>query len=265
MGTFFLPQFSMSKSNVFITGSTGTLGIRVVESMADQYNITLFQGDITNKYEIESAIPGNTDAIIHLASIVPTKEVEDLPARAFNVNVGGLINLLSALEAKNIQPYLLCCSTSHVYAPKDSKIHETDDLIPHSTYGMSKLRAEQALADIYQGPFCIARVFSFYDVNQNPPFLYPSILLRLAKEDLEAPFILPGADSVRDFLTASEVAKILLHLLDCGTEGVINVASGCGIKIRDFVQSLSPIKLDIRNQGSPNAIVADISRLEALL
>ena len=57
--------------------------------------------------------------------------------------------------------------------------------------------------------YCIARIFSFYDKNQKPPFLYANIKQRIEEEDLTKPFFISGGNSKRDFLTAKQVSKII--------------------------------------------------------
>jgi nucleoside-diphosphate-sugar epimerase len=114
----------------------------------------------------------------------------------------------------------------------------------------------------YNIDVCIGRIFSFYHSSQSGSFFYPSIHSRLELEDLSRPFELYGADSIRDFLDAEQVVDIIIRLFNKQTTGIYNIASGCGIKIRDFVQALTNVKLDIVPKGIDDFLVADISKLK---
>ena len=97
------------------------------------------------------------------------------------------------------------------------------------------------------------------------PFLYPSIRQRLATENLEKPFVLYGAKSVRDFLNAETVIEIIVNLMNKKIMGVYNIASGKGVEIKNFVQSLSKKKINIKEMGLADFLVADINKLQNAL
>jgi len=107
------------------------------------------------------------------------------------------------------------CSSGHVYAPQPTAISEDAATEPVSLYGRTKWVAEFAAKDIcaaHDIPLCIGRVFSIHDPAQTGPYLRPNIAKRLAQENLSQPFELPGADSIRDFLTAEQAARIIVRL-----------------------------------------------------
>ena len=70
---------------------------------------------------------------------------------------------------------------------------------------------------------------------------------------------------MRDFLNAEEVADIILELMKRKATGTYNIASGKGIKIKDFVQSLTKTPIKIVNKGEQDILVADVSKLNKLL
>ena len=173
-------------------------------------------------------------------------------------------NLIDVINSSNQSPWLFYASTSHVYASKNSPISENDIISPVSEYGETKYEAEKMVSEYYNN-FCIGRIFSFYHDSQKKPFLYPNIKKRLKNEDLSKPFELYGAQSVRDFLNAENVADIIIELMNKRAKGIYNVASGEGIEIKDFVQNLTDKKLDIKELGTNDYLVADISKLEKIL
>lgn len=253
-------------NKVGITGATGVLGkILVTKLEKDGLEYQCFKGDIRHKSDIKNWLEKNQfEAIIHFAAIVPTAEVKDNPQRAGEVNIGGTQNLIDKIKSSGQNPWLFYASTSHVYKSKDSPINEEDEIEPISIYGKTKYEAEKIVAQNYEKG-CIGRIFSFYHGNQEKPFLYPNILYRLKHEDLNKPFELYGANSVRDFLNAEDVVNIIVELMNKKITGVYNIASGNGIKIKDFVQSLTDKELKIKEAGEQDYLVADISKLNKVL
>jgi len=256
---------------VLITGAGGILGRHVVRHFArlvPDATVIANKADLTNLDETGAATAAlqPIDMVIHLAALVPVAAVKADPARAYAVNVAGTINLLSALDGHPAS--FLFCSSSHIYAPSNSPIAEDAEKAPSSLYGRTKWVAERVAADICKASgraFCAARVFSIHDPDQSGSFLRPSVQRRLAEEDLTQPFILPGGDSIRDFLSAEAAAERVVRLALSSATGPVNIGSGFGTTIRDFVQVFSPRPLDIRATGGSDTLVADISRLRQLL
>lgn len=259
----------MQKS-ILLTGSTGVLGSHVFNCLQAQgHFVTRFQGNLLDQANLLNQIENTAfDTIAHFAAMVPVKDVEAAPAHAYTVNVAGTISLLNTLITQKKRCHFFYASSSHVYTPKDSPIQESDPLGASSLYGRTKLHAEQIAHDICQSvslPFTAGRIFSFYDERQQPPFLYPSIKARLANEDLNEPFELYGARSSRDICSAQEIAEKCTRLIGNGAEGIYNIGSGKGTQIKDFVQNLSPVELNIVAKGEPNHLIADTSKFNSLL
>jgi CDP-6-deoxy-D-xylo-4-hexulose-3-dehydrase len=249
---------------VGITGSSGVLGSIIVNKLKkENIKYSCFPGDICSTEDIENWLKDNKfTSIIHLAAIVPTVEVEKNPKKAFDVNVNGTKNLAQGLE-KAGHPWFFYASTSHVYKSKQGLVSEEDETEPVSEYGRTKFEAEKALAD-YKN-LCIGRIFSFFHESQKKPFLYPSIKERLETENLDDTFELKGAESVRDFLNAEDLADTIINLMKKKILGTYNLASGKGIKIKDFVQGMTSVKLKIKSVGEPDFLAANITKLKNAL
>ena len=255
--------------SILITGSTGILGKHVIarlNEIAPTFKIMELPTDIRNFRKTKDFCEkiGAVSHVIHLAASVEINKVNANPADAYRVNLGGTINLLTALAELGLKPHIFMCSSSHVYSPVNIPLSEESELNPSSLYGRTKMCSEIAASDICDAhglQLCIGRVFSMHDPDQKGSFLRPNISRRLENENLSEPFKLQGADSVRDFLSAQEVAKYVVDLsLKC-FEGTINIASGKPMSVGEFVQSLSSKKLNISNIGSSNSIIADITKL----
>lgn len=253
-------------NKVGITGASGTLGkILIAKLEKNGLEYLCFDGDILQKNNIKNWFERNRfDAIIHFAAIVPATEVKADPSKAYLVNVTGTENLINGIKSSGQNPWLFYASTSHIYKSKNTPINEEDEIDPISIYGKTKYEAEKFVVRNYENT-CVGRIFSLYHPSQKRLFLYPNILYRLEHEDLSKPFELYGANSIRDFLPAEEIIEIIFKLMNKKITGIYNIASGNGIKIKDFVQNLSEEKLKIKEVGEQDYLVANINKLNKVL
>lgn len=256
-----------------ITGASGVLGKILCEKLKNQkLQFSNFKGDIRDYVALNEWVIENSVAhIIHLASKVAVKEVEENIDSAYDINVSGTINVIKVLKNNPKTINLFYASSSHVYKSSSDSIKETDELEPINSYGLTKYISELLLLDFKKKNLdiniCIGRIFSFYHFSQKPPFLYPNLIERFKNEDLNRPFKLYGANSTRDFLNAEEVCDIIIQLVKIKYNGVVNIASGKSSKIIDFVKSIAPCDLDFELMDSENIthLNADVSLLKKIL
>ncbi len=257
---------------IAITGATGVLG-RLVSSKLEARRVgySPFTGDIRDQAAVASWIAACTPSVVlHFAACVPLPRVDADPAGAFDVNVGGTWNLMKSLAHAQLPAWFFYASTSHVYRSSDRPIPETGAVEPQNAYGETKSIAEQVVS--FHGrnaglETCIGRIFSFYHETQDPMFLYPSLIDRLDRHRGSEPFEIRGGDNVRDLSNADRIADHILALMDRRFTGVINVGSGRGTRIAEFVRKVAKHDLDVKVQqdGPPTTIVADIGLLERVL
>jgi len=250
-----------------ITGASGVLGTILIKKLGEKgYECSSFEGDIRKTSDIREWIDSSFpfDVVIHLAAVVSTSLVKEDLGEAFKINSVGTKNLVEVLNYKAPEVWVFYASTSHVYKSKNEPISEDDEIEPISEYGLTKYAGEILAKKNYKN-LCIGRIFSMYHDTQKPPFLYPNIKKRLEEEDLEKPFELYGADSIRDFLNAEDIADIIIEMAKKKPCGVFNIASGKGMKIRDFVQSMTKKELKIKALGNKDVLVANVDKLNRLL
>jgi len=261
------------KQRILVTGSSGIIGghvVRFLTAKSDETEIIKFSGDLTDFQNTRASVltAGRVDSVIHLAAKVEVESSKMFPAQCYGVNVGGTINILSAIAELRQTPNFFLCSSAHIYAPQNHALTEETVPEPVSFYGRTKWMSEKAAKDICSAlgiPLCIGRVFSIHDPKQGGSFLRPSILRRLDTHDFNLPFDLYGADSIRDFLSAEKAAKIIVSLVLNKYTGTINIGSGKPTLIREFVQQLAAKKLDFNPMGLPDCLLADTSRLDAFM
>ncbi len=254
-----------------ITGSTGVIGTIVKEKLfLSNLSISTFNGDIRKKQDLYDWLSlDKFDILLHFAALVPTVQVEKDPLKAYSVNVGGVINLMEVLCETKQKPWVFYSSTSHVYKSSLNKLKESDLLEPISKYGLTKLMGEYVFSDSnkYGFEICIGRIFSFFHYKQIKPFLYPTIIERLKNENLSNPFLLIGADDVRDIINAEIISDLIIELMNKKATGIYNIGSGEGTKIRDFVQFLTNEKLNIITEENKEKsfLVANIDKLNKVI
>jgi len=255
-----------------ITGGSGTICKILSENLINiGFKPNLFNGDIRKNEDIVKWMKFKKfDIIFHLAAIVPINEVNKNKFEAYSVNVDGTINLLSCIRKLKINPWIFYASTSHVYKIKDIPIKEDDEIQPLNIYGETKYLAEricESFVKSYGCKICIGRIFSFYHDTQLPPFLYPTIKRRLIIEDLSKSFFLRGAHNIRDIMNAEDVVDKIIKLMQLNYSGIINIGSGKGTTIEDFVRKQTNIDINIVTDEESNisTLIADITLLKNII
>ena len=129
------------KSVIGITGCSGSLGKTLLKFRKNKKFIC-FTGDIRNLEHVQNWIKrNNLKAIIHLAAIVPIKDVNGNKKKAKDVNFLGTKNIVDAIKRSKVE-WFFFSSTSHVYKSSFTKISERNKKNPCSYYGKTKLLAE---------------------------------------------------------------------------------------------------------------------------
>jgi nucleoside-diphosphate-sugar epimerase len=74
-------------------------------------------------------------------------------------------------------------------------------------------------------------------------------------------------DDVRDLSLADDLVAAIADLTEHQAAGIINIGSGRGTRISDFVQSLAPqpLKITPASTGTPTCLVADTTKLRQIL
>lgn len=146
-------------------------------------------------------------------------------------------------------------------------------LQPATAYGRGKSLLRQRLEGLGTGgtPSLVwPRVFFVYGAEADEQRLVPHLAACLLAG---RPARSTDGSQVRDYLYAGDVAAALVELLESEAEGPVNVGSGAGTVVRDMVTMLGelsgrPDLIELgavpRQEGEPDTIVADVSRLRAL-
>ncbi|GIF20237.1 UDP-glucose 4-epimerase [Actinoplanes tereljensis] len=290
---------------ILITGAAGFLGRAVARQLGEAGHVlTLathqramppsfsthdaFRGDIQDADLLADVLATERhDAVCHLAALTGVRDSENQAAGYFDVNLGGTISLLTAIQrlpAEQRPATVVLASTRAVYDADlpDSPVREDAATTRSNPYGLSKLLAERALS-----LHCAASGLSAWSlrcfnisgglpgiVDPDTSRLIPR-LLAAARGEMPPPPILAPNYAI-DFSHVADVADAFRLALESepqpGKHHSINIGSGVGTPIADVVGGLGKalgrdipvIRPDDADQDS-SGFVAEISTATKLL
>jgi len=178
-------KINLTNKNVLVTGATGFIGYHLTKKLLAQNcnviavgrdfklinkleansHLIKLKGDlINNDFLVNLFSKYRIDVIFHLAAKVHDRLEKDANQyRLINVN---LTEKLAELALKNNVEKLIFFSTVSVYGDTEGRtIDETEICAPSTTYGKTKLEAENILIKAYQKynlPIIILRLTSVY-------------------------------------------------------------------------------------------------------
>ena len=156
--------------NILITGANGMLGEKCTELLAQTHNV--FAGDIvdnlcysdsipyrkvdiTNKVDVHDFImETKPDAVVNCAAYTNVDGAEKDRERAWDVNVEGVKNIISAISPQG--SYIIHISTDYVFDGSKGPYKEDDGPTPINYYGETKLASEKVI-ESSQNPWTILR------------------------------------------------------------------------------------------------------------
>jgi GDP-4-dehydro-6-deoxy-D-mannose reductase len=274
----------MTPRSFLITGASGFVGHHMAAALLAQghrvaaldlkVDPNLPEGvepwpvDLRNPTSLE-ALPRRWDGVIHLAGAsIPSQFTTPAPVL---LNLEITLNLLNHLRDSRV----LLVSSCHVYASAPTPRKESDPLRPQGLYGLSKHLMEQ-MEPHFEGrlDLRVARPFNHLGPGLRPELMLPSLMARLAglaPED-DAPVLMKGLNSTRDFIDVRDVVRAYLAILDLDSpaQRTFNVCTGRATSIEEVVRTLMTLQgrmREIRFLGSPNSaddlayLVGDPARL----
>lgn len=281
----------MAISSVLITGSSGTVGTALAESLLDDgYQVTgvdirknrwsdrvnehTIIADIRSEEEIQN-LPEFVDLVVHFAANARVHKLVEDPSLA-KENFDTTYNILEYV--RNTDAKIIFSSSREVYGNNGKIIYdETDTYVDEceSPYTASKIGGE-ALVKSYGNCYDIdtsilrfSNVYGKYDVSDRV------IPLFLAQARAGKDLIVFGEDKILDFTYIDDCIDGVARVVDNFQKisgATFNIASGEGSSLLDLAKLVVDItSSDVSVYTKPNRTgevgryVADVTKAEKLL
>lgn len=186
------------------------------------------------------------EGIIHLAGVSSVAASRDHPLATWRANYVGARNLLEAVRQHAPECHVVLIGSGEIYGlaqPGAAPFDETSPLHPRSPYAATKASADLLGAAYARCGLRVARLrpFNHTGPGQREIFAAGSFTRQAAEISLgiRKPELHVGnLESTRDFLDVEDVIRAYLAVLESGAEGVFNVSSGTGRRIRELLDCL---------------------------
>ena len=294
---------------ILVTGGAGYIGshttkellqcnhdVMALDNLENGYKKALVGGkfikcDLRNKQRLSKLFNQTTfDAVVHFAAYASVPDSVVNPAKYFENNIIGGLNLLECMRESSVKEIVFSSSAAVYGEPKKNPIKEDSEKTPTNPYGLTKLQFEEYLK-AYDAAYGIKSVSLRYfcaagadpdgqiGENHNPEtHVIPMAILTALKRRSEFKIFgndypTPDGTGVRDFIHVSDLATIHSLALDYLSSGGKTTAYNCGNEkgysvkeVVDMVRKVSgkefPVKVEARRPGDPAVLIADSSKLK---
>ncbi len=259
---------------VLITGITGFVGSHLADFLSagdgvEVYGLArrvargkrrIYSCDIADAKHLEKLVRFvRPERIFHLAAQAGVPASWEFPAKTFEQNITGTVNLLEAVRKHCPAAIVQLTGSAHEYGipPKNiARINETVPMNPMSPYAVSKI-AQDRLAELYfrryQMNIVRTRGFNQIGPRQSADFVTASLARQIAliEAGRQKPQIMVGnLDSVRDYADVRDMVRAYWLALEKGKAGeVYNIATGRGhtvAEVLDIYLKFSHVKIQIK-------------------
>ena len=249
-------------TNVCVIGGAGFLGSQLVDHLISERdcNVIVLDNLITglkkhiNKKAVfkwfdirddenelaKIFIDNKIEYVFNYAAEPYIPECFERPMHFFDINATSVLRVLNACQKSDIKG-LLQVSSAEIYGDMTGKITEKDPIVPHSTYGVSKVAVDGLVQVRWREgnvPAIAMRQFNCVGERETHAYVIPEIIHQLDKSNS----INLGNNSFRDFQYSGDAVSMAVELLEKGEFGeVYNMGSEGGIKIYDLAHLIGKL------------------------
>jgi GDP-4-dehydro-6-deoxy-D-mannose reductase len=264
--------------SVLVTGADGFVGGHLRAELGEAF--VPYEGDVLDATALTEAVRrAEPVGVAHLAAESSVGASWDDPARVWEVNVLGTVNMLEAVRRERPAARVLFPSTGEVYG-EAAKVPTPEDepVAPLSPYAASKAAAELVCTQAARAhglDVVVARAFAHEGPGRDERFALGSFTRQVARLETEGGGALHVGDlsAERDLTDVRDVCRVYRLLLESRTPaGTYNVASGRSVPLSRVVEVLAglagvPVRVE-REEGrirptDIRRLCGDPSRLRA--
>ncbi|WP_396137186.1 SDR family oxidoreductase [Flavobacterium sp.] len=238
---FIQKEFKVVCLDNFATGHLHNL-----DSIINNPNFTLIEGDIRNIEDCQKAVEG-VDYVLHQAALGSVPRSINDPVTTNDVNVSGFLNMLTASRDAKVKRFIYAASSS-TYGDSQG-LPKVEDVIgkPLSPYAITKY-VNELYAEIFSKTYGIEtiglRYFNVFGRKQDPNGAYAAVIPKFVMQfmNYESPVINGDGNYSRDFTYIDNVIQMNeLAMLTENPEAVntvYNTAFGDRTTLTQLVQLL---------------------------
>ena len=210
-------------------------------------DVGLVEGDLRSYERANTAVRG-TDVVFHLGALpsVP-RSVQD-PLTTSAVNVEGTLNVLLAARDEDVRRVVFASSSSVYGASPSLPKTESDQPLPISPYGVSKVATEhycRTFTTVYGLETVSLRLFNVFGPGQDPLSQYAAVVPRFiaALRSGNRPIVYGDGKQTRDFTYVDDVVEafVLSAAAPAAAGEVINVCAGRETSLLALLEILSDL------------------------
>ena len=248
-------------------------------------NAELVAADLMDRPALDQLFTANRfDAVMHFAALAYVGESVREPAKYYQNNVMGTLNLLEAMRAAKVNKIVFSSTCATYGVPSEVPIPEDHPQRPINPYGCTKLAIEWALGDYcqsYEMGFAALRYFNAAGAaldgslgeDHSPETHLIPIALEVALGKREAieifgtNYATPDGTCVRDYIHVDDLATAHLAALDKlepGQSIKLNLGTGQGASVCEVIETCRqvtghtiPVKESPRRPGDPPSLIAN--------
>jgi len=274
-----------------ITGAAGFLGsalanalitaghsVRAVDDLSTgspeklSKEVSFTRGDVNDRPKLWTLLQ-DIDCVYHLAARVVVPESVLYPREYNHVNVGGTVTLMEAIRDVGVKRVIFT-SSGAIYGNQPAQpVREDCTPNPKSPYAVSKLAAEyytHTIGSLWDIETVCLRIFNAYGPNQQLPPTHPPVIPYFLKQAHEnATIVIHGdGNQTRDYIYIDDVVEGMISAATASSvdRSTINLGSGRETSVSEIARLVialtgnrPEIVRNVRNEGGPNRLCADIS------